>query len=109
MDLYLMRTDPVQEIAAEPAALDALTAALSPHTQPPQAAPDLIAHHAVHGFGWPLVPDPALPPGIVHCRPAPTARLSEAEMEDIKARWLAMYGGRPGVAHPVVEVREEQT
>lgn len=73
MHLRLVRTDPVQQIAAEPDTLEALKTALSPHTQPPQAAPELINLHTAQGFGWPLVPDLTLLPGIVHCRPTPGA------------------------------------
>ena len=40
-------------------------------------------------------------------RPKPTARLSEVDVEDIKARWREAYG-KPGAAHPVTELREEQ-
>ncbi|WP_097866550.1 hypothetical protein [Streptomyces sp. rh34] len=73
MYLYLVRTDPVQQIAAEPDTLEALTAALSPRTQPPQATPEVITYHAAHGFGWPLVADPTITPGVIHCRPTPGA------------------------------------
>ncbi|MER7813832.1 hypothetical protein [Streptomyces sp. NPDC096153] len=71
MELYLVRTDPVQQIAAEPDTLRQLLAALRPETQPAQAAPELI-DACRNGFtGWPLVRDSSLPPGVVHCRPTP--------------------------------------
>ncbi|MFD5697483.1 hypothetical protein [Streptomyces lasiicapitis] len=42
-------------------------------------------------------------------RPVPVAKLSEVEVEEIKSRWRATYG-KPGAAHPVVEVfREDQS
>ncbi|MFB7440218.1 hypothetical protein ACFC01_17975 [Streptomyces mirabilis] len=43
-------------------------------------------------------------------RPAPTATVTEAEYEELKARWLATYGNNQG-AHPVTVLRptsEEQ-
>lgn len=43
-------------------------------------------------------------------RPAPTATVTEAEYEELKARWLTTYGNNQG-AHPVTELRptdEEQ-
>jgi hypothetical protein len=43
-------------------------------------------------------------------RPAPTATLTEADVEELKARWLATYGNNQG-AHPVTALRptgEEQ-
>lgn len=40
-------------------------------------------------------------------RPVPTAKLTEAEADEIKSRWLERYG-KPGTAHPV-EVIEEQS
>lgn len=39
-------------------------------------------------------------------RPVPTAKLTEAEADEIKSRWLETYG-KPGTAHPV-QVIEEQ-
>ncbi|MFE0036806.1 hypothetical protein [Streptomyces sp. NPDC059015] len=77
MDLYLVRTDPVQEIAADPETLDRLITALRPETQPAQATPELIDAFRNGFFGWPLVRDTSLRPGVVHCRPskAPEQRL----------------------------------
>ncbi|MFE2965534.1 hypothetical protein ACFXKC_18010 [Streptomyces sp. NPDC059340] len=37
-------------------------------------------------------------------RPVPTAALSEADVEELKARWLETYGNNQG-AHPTVELR----
>jgi len=38
-------------------------------------------------------------------RPMPTAKLSEADVEEIKTRWLETYGNNQG-AHPVEELRD---
>lgn len=40
-------------------------------------------------------------------RPAPTAKLTQADVDEIKARWLETYG-KPGTAHPVTDVGEEE-
>ncbi|MCX5522620.1 hypothetical protein OG342_07045 [Streptomyces bobili] len=71
MDLYFVRTDPVQQIAAEPATLDLLLDILRPKAVEQRAAPELLA--AVRACDWPLVYDETLRPGIVHCRPMPGA------------------------------------
>ena len=80
MELFFVRTDPVQEIAAEPATLDLLKDILRPKTVEPRATPELLA--AARSCGWPLVYDDTLRPGIVHCRPTPGAPAppSAAEM-----------------------------
>lgn len=39
-------------------------------------------------------------------RPVPTAKLTEAEADEIKSRWLERYG-KPGTAHPVTPLGEE--
>ncbi|GAA3718018.1 hypothetical protein [Streptomyces tremellae] len=65
MHLLLIRIDRIQQIAAEPATLDALKTALSPHTQPPQTAPELPGSLAA----WPLVADPNVPASYVRCSP----------------------------------------
>lgn len=39
-------------------------------------------------------------------RPAPTAKLAQTEVDEIKSRWQEQYG-KPGTAHPV-EIIEEQ-
>jgi hypothetical protein len=65
VQLMLVRIDPVQEIAADASTLDALKTALNAATKPPQAAPELLGSLT----GWPLVVDPTVPAGYVHCRP----------------------------------------
>src|SRR4051812_48508486 len=67
VEILFVRTDPVQEIAAEPATLDLLKDILRPKDAEPRATPELLA--AARSCGWPLVYDEALRPGIVHCRP----------------------------------------
>ncbi|MEU9921901.1 hypothetical protein AB0H51_11490 [Streptomyces griseoluteus] len=64
MDLFLVRTDPIQEIAAEPGTLDLLRNMMSQEWGQPPASPDFLA------CGWPLVHDESLPPGFIHCRPS---------------------------------------
>ena len=71
MELLFVRTDPVQEVAAEPNTLDLLRDILRPKAVEPRAAPELLA--AARSCGWPLVYDETLRPGIVHCRPMPGA------------------------------------
>jgi hypothetical protein len=71
MQIHLVRFDPVQEIAAEPATLDALRDILRPKMVEPRATPELLA--AAQLTGWPLVVDETIPPGYVHCRPTPGA------------------------------------
>ncbi len=66
MRFLLARTDPVQQIAAHPATLPAVTALLLQHAQDPDRIPALREI----GLGLPLVPDPAIAPGSVHLRPA---------------------------------------
>ncbi|MEU9661892.1 hypothetical protein [Streptomyces chartreusis] len=65
MKFYLLRKEPVQEIAAHPDTLALLVAAL------PKAE-----HRPGHDrlallIGLPLTPDPDMPPGFIHCRPFP--------------------------------------
>lgn len=82
MKLYVVRIDPVQEIAAEPGTLDLLRDILRPKEHERRAAPELLA--AARLTGWPLVHDTTLEPGVVHCRPTPGAPppLSVAEITD---------------------------
>ncbi len=70
-DLVVVRFDPVQEIAAEPATLDLLRDILRPKAAEPRATPELL--DAARLTGWPLVYDEKIPPGYVHCRPTPGA------------------------------------
>lgn len=69
MRFVLVRTEPVQEIAAEPNTLAALTAAL--RTTVPKAKPRRGQLGRLDGID--LVADPALSPGTVHLRPRRTA------------------------------------
>lgn len=39
-------------------------------------------------------------------RPAPTAKLTQAEVDEIKSRWLEAYG-KPGTAHLMTPLGEE--
>lgn len=71
MEIYLVRTDPIQEIAAEPATLDLLRDILRPKAVEHRAAPELLAKARM--TDWPLVYDDTLHPGVVHCRPTPGA------------------------------------
>lgn len=88
MDLLFVRTDPVQEIAAEPATLDYLRDVLRPKVVEPRATPELLA--AARMTGWPLVYDDTIRPGYVHCRPTPgaPAPLSAAETLDYFRRLM---------------------
>lgn len=71
MEILFVRTDPVQEIAAEPDTLGYLKDVLRPKAVEPRADPGLL--DAARACGWPLVYDETLRPGIVHCRPSPGA------------------------------------
>ncbi|MCX5362897.1 hypothetical protein OG864_29805 [Streptomyces sp. NBC_00124] len=63
--LYVVTVGPVEQVAAEPDTLAEFVEALRPHTQPAAGtAPAPLT-------GWPIVADPALPPGFVYLRPAP--------------------------------------
>ncbi len=77
MKLYLHRTEPVQEVAAEPATLAVFKTALSPHAQPLPATPALTP--AAQLIGWPLIEDPGVAPGLVHLRPRPDRTLAEEQ------------------------------
>ncbi|MDX3713415.1 hypothetical protein PV733_31630 [Streptomyces europaeiscabiei] len=70
-ELLFIRTDPVQEIAAEPATLDYLRDVLRPKADEPRATPELL--NTARLTGWPLVYDDTILPGYVHCRPTPGA------------------------------------
>lgn len=71
MDLYFVRIDPIQEVAAEPATLDYLIDILRPKAVEPRATPEFL--EAARACGWPLVYDGTIRPGHVHCRPTPGA------------------------------------
>jgi hypothetical protein len=82
MEILFVRTDPVQEIAAEPTTLDLLKDILRPKAVEPRATPELL--DAARSCGWPLVYDETLRPGIVHCRPVPGAGPPPSGREIIK-------------------------
>ncbi|MDX2520564.1 MULTISPECIES: hypothetical protein [Streptomyces] len=69
MKLYFFRTDPVQQIAAEPNTLAQLEDILRPKAVEPRAAPELL--DAWSASCLPLVRDELIPPGVIHARPAP--------------------------------------
>lgn len=73
MKLYLLRTEPIQEIAAEPETLEQFKTALSPYTKPALATPEVLGLGGAANLGFPLIADPELPPGEVHMRPTPGA------------------------------------
>jgi hypothetical protein len=64
--LYLIRVDPVQQVAAHPDTLELLMKQLKEHAGPAPSGP---AGSSL--LGWPLVPDPAVPRQIVYLRPHP--------------------------------------
>ena len=72
MQLHLFRTDPAQEIAAEPDTLALLEDILRPKEAETRAAPEVL--EAWRASGLPLVPDASLRPGFVHIRPHPAPR-----------------------------------
>lgn len=72
MNLTVVTTEPVQEIAAEPATLEALTASLRASLAA-RINKSLGAGEIGSMWGFPLVTDPDLPPGEVHMRPTPGA------------------------------------
>lgn len=73
MKLHLFRTDPAQEIAAEPTTLALLEDILRPMEIETRAAPEVL--EAWRASGLPLVPDESLRPGFVHVRPHPAPRV----------------------------------
>jgi len=95
VDLLFVRTDPVQEIAAEPGTLDYLKDVLRPKTVEPRATPELL--DAARSCGWPLVYDDTIRPGYVHCRPTPgaPAPLSATETLDYFRRLMPDPGEQP--------------
>ncbi|MFC8862683.1 hypothetical protein [[Kitasatospora] papulosa] len=68
-ELFLIRVEPVQEIAAEPGTLARFKAALDPATTPPQATPQVLALGGAPSLGWPLIEDSRLPANYVYFRP----------------------------------------
>ena len=66
MRWFLVRTDPVQELAAHPTTLAQLTDVLREHAVEPKRLP------ALRGIdlGLPLIRDDEMTPGVIHLRPA---------------------------------------
>lgn len=81
MKIFFVRTDPVQEIAAERATLDLLKDILRSKAVEPRASPEFL--NAARACDWPLVYDDSIRPGFVHCRPTPGAEppMSTADIE----------------------------
>ncbi|MFE7853732.1 hypothetical protein [Streptomyces sp. NPDC057403] len=67
--LYVVTVEPVQEVAAEPDTLAAITEALRRRAQPVDDMATLTPL-----MGVPIVTDPALPPGFVYLRPTPAPK-----------------------------------
>jgi hypothetical protein len=87
VELFFVRTDPVQEVAAEPATLDLLKDILRPKALESRATPEFL--DAARAMDWPLVYDATILPGFVHCRPTPGAPppLGPAEIQEY---WRAL-------------------
>jgi hypothetical protein len=68
--LYLIRTDPVHELAAHPDTLELLIEMLKSQAG---AAPPSPGYSSL--FDWSLVPDPSLRRDIIHLRPHPRPSL----------------------------------
>jgi hypothetical protein len=66
--LYVVTVKPVEQVAAEPDTLAEFVEALRAHATP---GPALAAAPLM---GWPVVADPALPPGFVYLRPTPAPK-----------------------------------
>lgn len=81
MDLSFVRTDPVQEIAAEPATLDLLMDVLRPKAVEPRATPEFL--NTARTCGWPLVYDETIRPGYVHCRPSSPDAVAPPEAGEV--------------------------
>lgn len=93
MKLTVVTTQPVQEIAAEPATLDALTASLRA-TLTERLNETVTTGEIGSMRGFPLVNDPGLPPGEVHMRPTPGA--PPPPTADELAAMLAYFAPRIG-------------
>ncbi len=95
MELLFVRTEPVQEVAAERATLDYLMDVLRPKAVETRATPEFLS--AARMTGWPLVYDDTIRPGYVHCRPTPGAPppLSAAEILDYFRRLTASTEEQP--------------
>jgi len=83
VEILFIRTDPVQEIAAEPGTLDYLADVLRPKAVEPRATPELLA--VARLTGWPLVYDDTIRPGYVHCRPSRPDAAEGPSVEELLA------------------------
>lgn len=93
MQIFFVRTDPVQEIAAEPITLDLLKDILRPKDVEPRATPEWLA--AARAASWPLVYDSTLRPGIVHCRPSMPGAAPPPSPEELQEWFHALtHGGQ---------------
>ncbi|MFH9823040.1 hypothetical protein [Streptomyces bobili] len=88
MKLYFVRTDPVQEVAAEPATLDLLTDILRPKAVEPRATPEFLS--TARSLGWPLVYDEKLPAGVVHCRPSSPDAVEPPTLAEVEGYLAAL-------------------
>ncbi|MEV6791287.1 hypothetical protein AB0M87_04640 [Streptomyces sp. NPDC051320] len=80
MKLILRRTEPCQEIAAEPGTLNTLMDCLRPLAKEPEPS----FGGAIGSLtGMPLVADPHLLPGVVHMRPVDPERTHAAYIATI--------------------------
>jgi hypothetical protein len=94
--LYFVRSDPVQEVAAEPRTLDLLTDILRPKDVEPRATPEFLT--AARACGWPLVYDEGIPAGVVHCRPSSPDAVAPPILAEIEEYLGALM--RPADSQP---------
>lgn len=73
MKFLVVTIEPVQQVAAEPGTLDQLTASLRAELAERLGSP-VPTGQIGDVYGWPLVADPGLPPGLVYLRPHPRPR-----------------------------------
>ncbi|MCQ9178573.1 hypothetical protein KMT30_05920 [Streptomyces sp. IBSBF 2953] len=85
MKLIAVIFEPAQQVAAEPATLDQLTATL--RTQLNERLKLALPSDQLGSlFGWPLVYDERIPPGFVHLRPHPTPPHPDEQTEEVNDR-----------------------
>jgi len=89
--IYVVRVDPVQEVAAERTTLDRLTDLLMQQATGPESRPGLATQAGP--FGLPLVYDDSIPPGFIYCRPTPGAPppMSTEEIEQYLSAFMSRY------------------
>jgi hypothetical protein len=92
VEIYFVRTDPVQEIAAEPGTLDTLIDILRPKTVETRATPEFLT--AARACDWPLVYDEAIRPGYVHCRPSSLGAVPPPSGEEITEYFRALTSSK---------------